>query len=116
MINATGVILHTGLGRAPLADEAVRALAETAPHPQRVEIDEESLRQIADKTDGRYFRAVDKEALAKIYTAIDRLERVEVSELRYLQYTEHFGYVVLSGMGLIGVAFLLNGSIFRKLP
>ncbi len=42
VINATGVILHTGLGRAPLADEAVCALAELAPHPQRVEIDLES--------------------------------------------------------------------------
>jgi L-seryl-tRNA(Ser) seleniumtransferase len=39
VINATGVILHTGLGRAPLAPEAVDALARLAPHPQRVEID-----------------------------------------------------------------------------
>ncbi len=42
VINATGVILHTGLGRAALADEAVRALAELAPHPQRVEVDLET--------------------------------------------------------------------------
>ncbi len=42
VINATGVILHTGLGRAPLADEAVSALTRLAPHPQRVEIDLES--------------------------------------------------------------------------
>ncbi len=39
VINATGVILHTGLGRAPLAGEAVKAIADLAPHPQRVEID-----------------------------------------------------------------------------
>ncbi len=42
VVNATGVILHTGLGRAPLAAEATAALAELAPHPQRVEIDLES--------------------------------------------------------------------------
>ncbi len=42
VINATGVILHTGLGRASLADEAVRAVTELAPYPQRVEIDLES--------------------------------------------------------------------------
>lgn len=42
VVNATGVILHTGLGRAPLAAEAVRALTELAPYPQRVEIDLES--------------------------------------------------------------------------
>ena len=39
VINATGVILHTGLGRAPLAPEATQALTDLAPHPQRVEID-----------------------------------------------------------------------------
>lgn len=83
---------------------------------QRVEIDEESLRQIAEKTGGEYYRAVNKDALAKIYTTIDELERVEVSEVRYLQYTEHFEYFVLVGMGLMGVALLLNGSVFRKLP
>ncbi len=42
VINATGVILHTGLGRAPLAPEAAEAVAELAVHPQRVEIDLES--------------------------------------------------------------------------
>jgi L-seryl-tRNA(Ser) seleniumtransferase len=30
VVNATGVIVHTNLGRAPLADEAVRAVRETA--------------------------------------------------------------------------------------
>ncbi len=42
VVNATGVILHTGLGRAPLARQAVAALAELAPGAQRLEIDLES--------------------------------------------------------------------------
>ncbi|MEM7586135.1 MAG: L-seryl-tRNA(Sec) selenium transferase [Acidobacteriota bacterium] len=42
VVNATGVILHTGLGRAPLASEAVAALSELAARPQRVEIDLET--------------------------------------------------------------------------
>ncbi len=42
VVNATGVILHTGLGRAPLAPEAVTAISELAAHPQRVEIDLET--------------------------------------------------------------------------
>ena len=39
VINGTGVVLHTNLGRAPLAAEAAAALAELAPHPQRLEVD-----------------------------------------------------------------------------
>ncbi|MGE3164232.1 MAG: L-seryl-tRNA(Sec) selenium transferase [Planctomycetota bacterium] len=39
VVNATGVVLHTGLGRAPLATEAVRAIADRAGRPVRVEID-----------------------------------------------------------------------------
>ncbi|HEV7504418.1 MAG TPA: L-seryl-tRNA(Sec) selenium transferase [Thermoanaerobaculia bacterium] len=42
VVNGTGVVLHTGLGRAVLAPEAVAALAELAGHPQRVEIDLET--------------------------------------------------------------------------
>jgi len=39
VVNGTGVILHTGIGRAVLAPEAVAALTQLAPYPQRLEID-----------------------------------------------------------------------------
>jgi len=39
VINATGVILHTNLGRAPLSDEALRHVAEVARGYSNVEMD-----------------------------------------------------------------------------
>ena len=39
VINATGVVLHTNLGRAPLAEAAVQALAASAGHYTSIEID-----------------------------------------------------------------------------
>jgi L-seryl-tRNA(Ser) seleniumtransferase len=39
VVNATGIILHTGLGRAPLADEAVQAIVEIAAGYCNLELD-----------------------------------------------------------------------------
>ncbi|MBX7105526.1 MAG: L-seryl-tRNA(Sec) selenium transferase [Gemmataceae bacterium] len=39
VINATGVLIHTNLGRAPLADEAVRAVTEAARGYVNLELD-----------------------------------------------------------------------------
>jgi Ca-activated chloride channel family protein len=84
--------------------------------PTYVEIDEETLKAIADKTGGRYFRATDREGLSRIYAEIDRLERTEVTEVRYLQYTEHYVSFVVTGLGLMAAAAVANGSLFRRLP
>lgn len=42
VINATGIVLHTGLGRAPLPPDVANALVETLRHPVRIEIDLET--------------------------------------------------------------------------
>lgn len=42
VINATGILLHTGLGRAPLAREAVQAIADVASGYANVEVDLET--------------------------------------------------------------------------
>ncbi len=42
VINATGILLHTGLGRAPLAREAIEAIAETAGGYANLEFDLDS--------------------------------------------------------------------------
>ena len=53
-----------------------------------VNIDEETLRQIADTTGGRYFRATDTKSLEKIYAEIDRLEKTKVESVQYVDYRE----------------------------
>ena len=81
-----------------------------------VEIDEDGLKQIADKTGGRYFRAIDKDAMREIYAQIDQLERTEVSELRYLQYNEQYIPWVIAALILLAAWSLSLGTLFRTLP
>src|SRR5438093_3516535 len=66
----------------------------------RMDVDEETLREIARRTGGRFFRAVDPAALAGIYSAIDRLERAPIHAIEYREYFD-------LGPALLGVAALL---------
>ncbi|MEC9475592.1 MAG: L-seryl-tRNA(Sec) selenium transferase [Planctomycetota bacterium] len=42
VVNATGIVLHTGLGRAPIPPDVANTLIETLRHPVRVEVDLET--------------------------------------------------------------------------
>lgn len=84
--------------------------------PMRVNIDETILKQIAEQTGGRYFRATNKDVLAEIYREIDQLERTAHSETRYLQYTEHYVTFVLAGLCFMGTGLLSARSMFQTLP
>ncbi len=57
---------------------------------QRVEIDEDTLREIASMTGGRYFRATDNAALRAIYAEINQLEKSRVEVSQFTTYTEEF--------------------------
>jgi Ca-activated chloride channel family protein len=109
-------VYSIGVGTNGMAPMPVRVFGGTRLMAQPVEIDEKTLQLIADETNGKYFRAVDKGALANIYAEIDKLERTKVSELKYLSYTEHFQPFVMSGALMLGLGMILNRSIFRKLP
>ena len=82
----------------------------------RVEIDEESLREIVHQTGGQYFRATNAQALEGIYAEIDQLERTKISEVRYLEYTEHYGGFVSAALGLLALGAIANSSVLRQLP
>lgn len=79
-----------------------------------VEIDEDLLRTIADRTGGQYFRATDNESLREIYREIDKLERKEIEELRYYAYTELFRPYMLWAFALLLVELLLKNTLLRS--
>ncbi|MBE7641304.1 VWA domain-containing protein [Salegentibacter sp. BLCTC] len=80
---------------------------------QRVEIDEALLQQIAADTGGEYFRATNNEKLEEIYEEIDSLEKSEIEEFRYYNYTEKFRPYALLALGLLLFEITLRYTVFR---
>jgi len=81
---------------------------------QKVEIDEELLKEIASTTGGKYFRATNNEKLEDIYEEIDSLEKTEVEEFKYYNYQENFRMLVLLAGFLLLMELFLRFTIFRS--
>ena len=80
----------------------------------QVEIDEELLKEIAEVTGGKYFRATNNRKLKEIYKEIDKLEKTEVEEFKFYNYEEKFRLLVWIALGLLLLEFLLRFTIFRS--
>ena len=77
------------------------------------EIDEITLKKIADVTGGKYFRATDIQALESIYLEIDELERSEIEINEYTLYKELYGWFLIPALLLSILFFVLKQIIFR---
>ena len=81
-----------------------------------VEIDEESLREIAEKTGGEYFRATDKESLKRIYDEINSMEKSKVEVTDLTIYHEQFLPLLLLAIGLLVAEFLIEKIVLKRIP
>lgn len=81
-----------------------------------VDIDEESLKNIAETTGGEYFRATDTKSLSSIYREIDKLEKtkIEVKEFSKKEELYHW-FVLVLVVCLIGEITLRN-TVFKSIP
>ena len=81
---------------------------------QQVEIDEDLLREIADVTGGKYFRATNNKKLAEIYNEINKLEKTEIEEKKYYNYEEKYRPLVLLAGLLLLLELILRNTMFRS--
>lgn len=84
--------------------------------PMKVEIDEKTLSEIAEKTGGKYFRATDNDKLNEIYKEIDRLEKSRVEVEHRTRYDERFAGFALAALCLLVAEFLMRRIWLRRLP
>ena len=82
----------------------------------QVDIDESTLRQVAEGTGGRYYRATDNESLAAIYAEIDELERTEIEVENFTTFEERFPLVLMAALALLVLELVLRQTVFRRLP
>jgi Ca-activated chloride channel family protein len=81
-----------------------------------VEIDEMTLKRIADITGGLFFRARDPQSLAEIYEKINELEKSEVKVKEYRSYDPLFAYFLLPALMIIFLDVLLSQTVLMKVP
>jgi Ca-activated chloride channel family protein len=82
----------------------------------QADIDEETLKAIADATGGRYFRATDARSLKSIFALIDSMEKTEIKVRGYTRHTENFAWFLYPGALLILADIALAGTVLRRIP
>jgi Ca-activated chloride channel homolog len=81
-----------------------------------VDIDEETLHQVAETTGGKYFRATSAEKLEAIYGEIGEMEKTEVKTREYVNYRELFPAFLWPGLLMLGLESVLANTRFRRIP
>lgn len=113
-----GISIYTigvgsGAGEAPYPIQtALGVVVRNMP----VDLDEPTMRQIADVSGGAYFRATDNESLSAIYKKIDQLEKTKLSTRNYHTTYEEFFVFVLAAALLLLLEFVLRSTALRTNP
>ena len=118
MAQALGVRVYTigvgtqGTARVPVDDPLGGRQYVTVA----VDIDEATLREVAEGTGGRYYRATDNESLAAIYAEIDELERTEIEVENFTTFEERFPVMLMVALALLVLELVLRQTVLRRLP
>ena len=113
-----GVKVYTiGVGTRGMAPYPVQDMwGDISYQPMEVEIDEQTLQQIASMTGGEYFRATDKNTLAEVYERINQLEKSEVEVVEFTTYNERFLIYVLLALAALVLEFVIGQLWLRRIP
>jgi Ca-activated chloride channel family protein len=98
------------------AVRTVRTLFGDFKVPVGEGVDEETLRQVAEATNGKFYMAEDEKSLRQIYEEIDRLETSEIESVRFVDYKELFANFALAALCVMFVEVALACTIFRRIP
>ena len=112
-----GIRIYTiGVGSEGNAPYPVQTPFGIQTQYMEVKIDEALLQQVAELTDGRYFRATSNSKLREIYQEIDKLEKSKIDVTEFKKKKEEFLPFALLAFLLITAEVLLRNTVFRSTP
>ena len=80
------------------------------------QVDEETLKGIAEITGGKYYRATDRQSLKEIYSDIDKLEKTKLQVSDYREYEEKVLPFAMAALAALLLELLLRLTILRRIP
>lgn len=112
-----GVRVYTiGVGKEGMAPYPVMTPFGVQVQNMKVEIDEKLLKEVAESTGGRYFRATDNTKLAEIYSEINKMEKAKTTVDSFPVYKELFGPFALAALIALLLELFFKWFIIRRLP
>lgn len=84
--------------------------------PIRGEFDEKLLKDIADFSGGKYYRAYDQEGLEKVMDEINRMEKTSVEQPKYVEYKEFAPTIIGFALVLLLLGFIMESTIYLRVP
>jgi len=116
-VRALGVKIYTiGVGGKGPAPFRMKTFLGTRLVYQQVDLDEDTLKKVAETGGGKYFRAADSRELSEIYEIIDRAEKTEVKVKEFFHFKELYLWFLVPALILFGLEILLNTWILRVIP
>jgi Ca-activated chloride channel family protein len=115
---ALGIKIYTvGIGKQGTAPMPVFSNGQKVGYQEvPVDVDEETLKQIAALTGGKYYRADNAEHFQQLYEEIDKLEKTEMVVKKYSQFRELFPWLVTAGLAVLLLEIALGQTVLRRLP
>jgi len=115
---AMGIKIYTiGAGSKGFVPFPMRDLwGRTVYQKVRIDLDEDTLKEIARLTNGEYFRATDTESLREVYQQIDSMEKTKIEQTGYKEYRELFPWFFGAALGLLLLELILFNTILLRIP
>ena len=112
-----GIKVYTiGVGKEGMAKYPVKTPWGVQLQDVKVEIDEPLLKEIAQSTGGKYFRATDNTKLAEIYNEINQMETGRTTITNAVVYEELFMKYLILALAFLMLELFFNWFVIRRMP